>query len=261
MLSLDSLKLFVTNQGKGEPTLVFLHYFSGAAASWQWVIEPLKADFHCVALDLPGFGSAPPLAEPTLQNYSAFIQEALGQLGVRRCVLIGHSMGGKLALQAATDGIDGLEQVILVAPSPPTQEPMPEEERDRMLRNHQNPDVASTTVDGAAQQTLPAIRRAIAIRTHIQAEDKTWRWWLLDGMNHSIAEPVSQLQMPVTVIASKDDPVIPWETIHPEVMAVLAQGELISYTDVGHLIPLEVPERLAESIYHTVNSASSTQTL
>ena len=157
-------------------------------------------------------------------------------------------MGGKIALQAAADGIEGLEQVILVAPSPPTQEPMPDEERDRMLQDHHNPEVASTTVDGAAQQPLPAIRRAIAMRTHTQAEDQTWRWWLLDGMNHSIAEQMSAVQLPVTVIASKDDPVIPWETIQTEVMGCLPQSKLVTYTHVGHLLPLEVPVPLAESI-------------
>ncbi|MGD1929379.1 MAG: alpha/beta fold hydrolase [Leptolyngbyaceae cyanobacterium] len=242
-------KLSLTNQGNGQVTLVFLHYFSGAAASWQWVTDHLKADFHCVALDLPGFGDAPPLAEPSLENYSAFIQTALSQLGIDRLVLIGHSMGGKLALQVAADGpVAGLAQVILVAPSPPTQEPMPAEERDRMLKDHHQPDVASTTVDSAAQQTLPELRRAIAIRTHTQTEDRTWRWWLLDGMNHSIADQMSTIQVPVTVIASADDPVIPWATIQQDVMQLLPQAELIELSEVGHLIPLEVPEQLAQSI-------------
>ncbi len=241
-------KLSLIAQGEGDITLVFLHYFSGAAVSWQWVIDQLKGDFHCLALDLPGFGNAPPLADPNLKSYSTFIQSALSQLGIRRCVLIGHSMGGKLALQAAADCIDGLKQIILVAPSPPTQEPMPDEERDRMLQDHHSPPVAETTVDSAAHQKLPESRRAIAIRTHTQAEDRTWRWWLLEGMNHSIAEQMTQIQIPVTVIASVDDPVIPWDTIQQEVVGLLPQSELVKLSEVGHLIPLEMPDQLAQTV-------------
>ncbi|MEM9768694.1 MAG: alpha/beta fold hydrolase [Cyanobacteria bacterium P01_D01_bin.71] len=119
MMNFNGEKLSLISQGRGDLTFVFLHYFSGAAASWQWIIERLKADFRCVALDLPGFGKTPPLAKPSLQSYSAHIKEVISQLRINRCVLIGHSMGGKMALQAAADGIDGLEQVVLVTPSPP----------------------------------------------------------------------------------------------------------------------------------------------
>ena len=247
--------LSATSQGSGKPTLVFLHYFSGAAASWQWVIDQLKSDFQCIALDLPGFGDAPPLAEPSLKNYSAFIRDTLTQLEVEQPLLVGHSMGGKIDLQLANDlEIDGLERVILVAPSPPTQEPMPKDERDRLLSNHQSPDVATTTVNSATQKTLSDDRQALAIRTHTEAEDRTWRWWLLDGMNHSIADRLGQIEVPVSVIAASDDPVIPLDIIKSDVMALLPNAELTQLLDVGHLIPLEAPKQLAQSIRQMVSS-------
>ena len=67
-------------------------------------------------------------------------------------------------------------------------------------------------------------------------------------MNHSIADPLQQIQVPVGVIASKDDPVIPWDTIQQDVMALLTDVTLTQLSGVGHLIPLEVPEQLANSI-------------
>ncbi|MEM8809379.1 MAG: alpha/beta hydrolase [Cyanobacteria bacterium P01_G01_bin.38] len=245
--------LSLISEGSRQPSLVFLHYFSGAAVSWQWVIEALKCDFQCIALDLPGFGDALPLAEPSLKSYSTFVRDALAQLELDRVVVIGHSMGGKIALQVAADSAsDTLERVILVAPSPPTQEPMPEDERNRLLSDHHNPDVATTTVNGATQEPLPKSRQTIAIRTHIQAEDRTWRWWLLDGMNHSIDDQLDQIRVPVTVMASVDDPVIPWDTIQHEVMALLPEAELTQLSDIGHLIPLEAPEQLAQSIRQAI---------
>ena len=61
-------------------------------------------------------------------------------------------------------------------------------------------------------------------------------------------ETLQQIQVPVGVIASKDDPVIPWDTIQQDVMALLTDVTLTQLSGVGHLIPLEVPEQLANSI-------------
>ncbi|MGB3201083.1 MAG: alpha/beta hydrolase [Nodosilinea sp.] len=237
------------DRGTGAPTLVFLHYFSGAAASWQWVIEALQSEFRCVALDLPGFGRQMPLPQPSLATYSTFVAEAIKALEIKQYVLIGHSMGGKIALQLASDTTDqGLQQVVLIAPSPPTQEPMPDDERQRLLENHPSPANAATTVDSGAQQSLPEPQRSTAIETHVQAANSAWRWWLLDGMNHSIADRLDRIQAPVTVLASEDDPVIPFDTIQQEVLDRMPQAKLVKLVGLGHLMPLEDPDAVAEII-------------
>jgi pimeloyl-ACP methyl ester carboxylesterase len=246
------------DQGKGEPTLVFLHYFGGAANSWQWVIQALEAEFRCVALDLPGFGQQPPLEEPSLQAYSDFVWEALAGLGVDHFVLVGHSMGGKIALQmAAASVLEEPHKVILVAPSPPTQEPMPEEERERLLQHHTDPENAETTVDQATLQPLSDTQRAIAIQNHTLATDSAWRWWLLEGMNQVISDRLRHLKTPVTVVASTDDPVIPFDILQSELIEKLPQAEMVKLSQVGHLLPLEAPERIAEVIHQRARSTET----
>ncbi|PZV20711.1 MAG: hypothetical protein DCF21_04170 [Leptolyngbya sp.] len=246
------------DQGNGSPTLVFLHYFSGAAASWQWVIDALP-EFRCVALDLPGFGHQMPLPNPSLAAYSTFVREAIVALEIEQFILIGHSMGGKIALQVAIDAIDRVpQQVVLMAPSPPTQEPMPENERQRMLHDHTNPDNAATTVDGATQRSLTSAQRAIAIQTHRQAADSAWRWWLLEGMNHSIADRLDRLTSPVTVVASEDDPVIAFGTIQQEVLDLIPQAQLVKLFGLGHLLPLEDPDVVAEILRQIAHATLAT---
>ncbi|MBE9108670.1 alpha/beta hydrolase [Nodosilinea sp. LEGE 07298] len=237
------------DRGTGSPTLVFLHYFSGAAVSWSWVIEALQSEFRCVALDLPGFGQQMPLPQPSLATYSTFVTEALNALDIKQCILIGHSMGGKIALQVASSTIaQDLQQVVLIAPSPPTQEPMPEDERQRLLQNHPSPDNAATTVDSGTQQPLSEPQRSTAIQTHMRAADSAWRWWLLEGMNHSIADRLDRIQVPVTVVASEDDPVISFDTIQQEVLDLIPQAQLVKLVGLGHLTPLEDPDAVAEII-------------
>lgn len=241
------------DQGEGQPTLVFLHYFGGAAASWQWVIQSLQADFRCIALDLPGFGEELPLDEPSLDNYSNFVWDALSGLGVEQFILIGHSMGGKIALQVAASSVFRVpQQLILIAPSPPTQEPMPADEKQRLLEHHPSEENAATTVDQATQQSLAPEQRAIAIQTHTQAHPSAWQWWLQTGMNHSIADQLDKIRVPITVIASPDDPVIPFDVLQQDLLTPIKQAQLVQLDGLGHLMPLEAPEQIAAAIRSAV---------
>lgn len=234
-------------QGSTSKTLVFLHYFGGAATSWQWVAEQLS-DYRCVAIHLPGFGGRAALDQPSLQTYADDVCQELARLEIEDYILVGHSMGGKIAIQIAASCDRTPSQVILVAPSPPTQEPMPAKEKERLLNKHPSQDNALTTVTKATQQSLSREQNELAVKTHIIVDNSAWRWWLLDGMNHSIADQVAQLSIPVTVIASEDDPVIPFDTIQSDVLNVLPNADLIATQGIGHLVPLEAADWLANQL-------------
>ena len=228
-----------------SPVLIFLHYFGGAARSWQWVTERLP-DYRCVALDLPGFGGTPPLDKPSIKGMADYVRQETERLGLTAFTLLGHSMGGKIALQVAADD-RRVEQLVLVAPSPPTVERMPDEEKERMLR-HPDRDEAATTVKNATWQALSAERHTLAVETQLEIDEATWRWWLQEGMNHSIADQVSQINVSIAVLASDDDPIIDQEAIQQEVMKILSSAQLVRTQGIGHLLPLEDPEWIAEQI-------------
>ncbi len=232
------------------PVLVFLHYFGGAARSWQWVTERLADNYRCVVLDLPGFGGASPLDRPSIEGMADYVRRETERLGLTAFTLLGHSMGGKIALQVAADDSPGdqrVQQLVLIAPSPPTVEQMPDAEKERMLR-HPNREEAETTVKNATRRSLSAEQQTLAVETQLEIDEATWRWWLLVGMNHSIADQVGQINVPITVLASDTDPVIDSDTIQQEVMGVLPRAKLKRTQGVGHLLPLEDPEWVAEQI-------------
>ncbi len=237
---------FYQQGSRGKP-IVLLHYFGGAAKSWQWVISELSSNYQCFALNLPGFGNTEPLTKPSIENFTQWILKAIESLGLSNCTLVGHSMSGKLALSVAAKNIGKVERVVLVAPSPPTREPMEESECERMLK-HPNLSEAEKTVEGSVKNVLTNERQSLAIETQLIVDHNTWRWWLLDGMNHSIADRVAQVKIPVHLLASKDDPVIPFQPLCAELKNLLPNIQIDTVKGVGHLLPLEDPKWLASQI-------------
>lgn len=233
-------------------TLVFLHYFGGAADTWQWVAYELASQYRSLAINLPGFGGTEPLEEPSVKNFATYVLEVLTEMNVTECVLIGHSMGGKVAMQIAADAPQGLiEQLILLAPSPPTLERMPEAEKQQMLV-HPSAEAATANIKKNSVQPLTTDAYEIAVATNYIVDGNTWRWWIEDGMTRSIADQVSNLSMPVTVLASKDDKAITMDMLKNDVMPNLKGARLIETQGLGHLYPLEQPGWVAEMIRQLV---------
>lgn len=238
---------------RDKPVLVFIHYFGGSAQSWKWVIPFLAPDYFCIALTLPGFGGTAISQQPSVAYYAAFIEQELELLGIKKYNLIGHSMGGKIALQVAlNDSKKMLQQVLLLAPSPPTIEAMPEKEKERMLQ-HPNEEVEKATVRHVTLIPLTDEQFALAVHTQSIIEERVWKWWILEGMNTPLSPDTRQLTMPVTLLVSVDDPCITPKMINEEVIPnIPAEAQLMIYKKIGHLYPLEAPEWLADVIQSAI---------
>ncbi|MEO3761224.1 alpha/beta fold hydrolase [Mycobacterium sp. B14F4] len=87
--------------GTGSPPLFFVHGFACNATDWQAQIDTLKTRTTVVACDLPGHGSRPGTpAECTIEAYGKAVTGALAGLKLPPTVLVGHSMGCRVVLEA-----------------------------------------------------------------------------------------------------------------------------------------------------------------
>lgn len=233
---------------KSEITdLVFIHYFGGSASSWQWVTPALHPHYNCICVNLPGFGNAPPIAQPTIEKMSAVICRELTKRSISSFAMVGHSMGAKLALYAAARCAIKPKHIILVAPSPPSFEPITEEAREKMLElpNKQN---SMEAVTSASRLSLSPEKFDLAVNNRIQTDPATWRWWILEGMNESIVNELPKIHCSISLIASQSDPIIQPATIQTEVIDRLPITNVSWTSNIGHLIPLEAPHWLAQEI-------------
>ena len=131
---INDIELNVCDQGLGEQVLFFLHYWGGSLRTWGEVIKRLENHFRCIAYDHRGWGNsdAPPSGY-RMEDLAHDAEGLIRKLGLRRYVLIGHSMGGKVAQLLASWHPAGLEGLLLVAPSPPVPMTVTEEQRKRMI--------------------------------------------------------------------------------------------------------------------------------
>jgi pimeloyl-ACP methyl ester carboxylesterase len=109
----------------GAPTVLCLHGLGSSAVSWQRFADALSSDHRVLAVDLPGHGRSPRAGRSVaVQSNSLLLQRVLEQVGP--AVLVGHSMGGALAvLQAFARPASVRGLVLLAAPMPRTPwEPM-----------------------------------------------------------------------------------------------------------------------------------------
>ena len=102
------------------PGLLFLHGFLGSKNDWNPIVDPLKDDFCCLAVDLPGHGDTT-VADDSLyrmENVASALTDLTGELGLSRPQVVGYSMGGRLALYLAVNHADSFSGFVLESASP-----------------------------------------------------------------------------------------------------------------------------------------------
>ena len=114
LITPEGRRLAWTETGQGAVTLVFVHGWCGDRGAWRHQMSVLREDYRCVALDLAGHGATSPLPSEAV-SVQALAQDVLAVLGAldrQRVVLIGHSLGGPVVVEAAIAAPQRIEAVI-----------------------------------------------------------------------------------------------------------------------------------------------------
>ncbi len=100
------------------PPLVFVHGLSSYMSFWEYQIPEFAKTHRVLALDLPGFGaSGRPDAPYTPPWYADVVDNWLGSMGVVSAVVVGHSMGGQIAMTLALNHPNRVHALVLSAPA------------------------------------------------------------------------------------------------------------------------------------------------
>jgi len=111
----DGLRIHYKRAGHG-PTVVLLHGSASSLHHFQGVAAVLSASYEVIRPDLPGWGLTGPRADRNyrIPTYAATVARFLDVLGVRRCAVVGNSLGGNIAWNLALDRTELVSSLVLV---------------------------------------------------------------------------------------------------------------------------------------------------
>ena len=99
---IDGMKINYVEQGQGEPVLM-LHGWGSSILPFTAIINLLSIKYRVIAVDFPGCGKSDTMKEPwTVDDYCDFALKFCTELSIENPILIGHSHGGRTALELAT---------------------------------------------------------------------------------------------------------------------------------------------------------------
>jgi pimeloyl-ACP methyl ester carboxylesterase len=254
--------VFYREEGEGS-VVVLLHGIAGCSATWDAVLPRLAARHTVVAPDLLGHGeSAKPRGDYSLGAYASGVRDLLAVLGHDRVTVVGHSLGGGVAMQFAYQFPEWCERLVLVGSGGLGKEVSP------LLRALSAPGaeyvlalLLNSRLHGWARSVGTTVGR-VGIRGD-QLMTELWNSYsrLTDvraqrAFFHtirSVIDPAGQrvsardrlylaADMPTLIVWGDKDSVIPVE--HAAIAHELIPGSRLEiFEGCGHFVPIEAPER------------------
>lgn len=114
----NGLEIAYIEEGEGETTIIFVHGLG--SNKWAWVknmdLGLTQSSMRCIALDLPGYGQSSTGDFPYSMSYFAdVVKDFIEKLGLKNVILVGHSMGGQIAMTLVLKAFQPIKKLILVA--------------------------------------------------------------------------------------------------------------------------------------------------
>jgi pyruvate dehydrogenase E2 component (dihydrolipoyllysine-residue acetyltransferase) len=252
----DGRELNILLAGTGDaPPLVFLHGLGGSQSTWQVVLGDLVEQHRVAAIDLPGHGTSDRSAEAdySITGIAHAIAEAVGKLGLSRPIVVGHSLGGAVALRIAIEQ-PKLIQGVVALDSAGLGEEISSELTD-LMGGQAGTDTARGLLQLFYQDQKLVNERGVAEMAQMQLADGAW------AAQQSVANAAfasgRQLQaarldpaavsVPVLLIWGEHDRVIPARHAI-EALTRFPDASLAIVPNVGHVPQVENPNRTATLI-------------
>ena len=244
-----------SSRGDGGPTVFLLHGIGGAKEYWTLQLDVLaRAGYRAIAWDMPGYGQST-LVEPyTFSALAKSLERLIDHVAPHRTMLLGHSMGGMVALEALALFPRKIAGAILSCTSPAFGKPDGEWQQ-AFLQQRLAPldagqsmsEIAPILVRGmvAADADAAAVRHAIEIMSAVPPT--TYRLALRALMSFDRRPLLPAITVPTLALAGEVDP-----NASPTVMQKMAEkipgATYACLSQTGHLASLEQPEAFNEAV-------------
>jgi pimeloyl-ACP methyl ester carboxylesterase len=262
------------DSGAGKETLVLIHCLGSYAPAWLMNIGPLSESNRVIALDLPGYGKSTKIADNyTLSHFAESVSMLMNKLEVASATVIGHSMGGQIAIHLANSYPKLVERLVLSAPAGFEQFT----DQDKMLfRATVSAEAIAATPEAMVRQNMQATFYEITPDADFMIEDRLQMMKEPEFENYARAQAESVFAMlnepvwdimpnitqPVLVVFGLQDALIPNPYLHPALTTEgvandgserLQNSTLKLIDDAGHFVHFEKPDEFNGAVLEFLN--------
>jgi pimeloyl-ACP methyl ester carboxylesterase len=267
-------RIHYLERGSG-PTLLLINGLGGNMRTFTHsVLERLAGEFRVVLMERPGSGESTrgPRASARVRAQAEIVSAFIRTVGLERPVLVGHSLGGAVALSLALKHPEQVGGLALVAPLANVQETVPAVFRRLVITSGALRNLAAWTV----ATPVSILRRARALDTIFGPDPvppdyatagggllglrpKSFRAASEDlvALKDELPEMVGrypELKLPVGILYGTGDRVLD-HRLHGVDVAAKINGAELELIEGGHMIPLTAPDRVAEFIRRVANKS------
>lgn len=186
------MQIFHREYGKPgeEPPLLFLHGLFGSSANWRGIARRFENDHHVLVPDLRNHGQSPHDPDVSYAAQAADVAELLDRCGAPAAILVGHSMGGKVAMHLALHHAERVAALVCVDIAPVA---YPVDRFGPVFEGLAAVEPQSLVSRQQADERLAPFLSARALRSYLLqnlVKDETgWRWRLnLDALERGMVE-------------------------------------------------------------------------
>lgn len=279
---LDSITIGYTEAGRGKETMILLHGLGGTRGHWMRNLPGLSQHYRVLALDLPGYGQSQLQrlpAENLLLYFSKAVVALMDSLAIQQAHLVGHSMGGQLAMLLALEQPHRVSSLTLAAPAGiETFTPQeaaglkayaaasfPQKQSEEQVRQ-----AWAMNFSAMPPETEPLIRARLALNESDYFP--TYAQVLQGGVSGMLEAPVAsrleEIKVPALILFGAEDKLIPNRYLHPnlttEAIAQQAQtaiphSKLVLLPAAGHMLQFEQPEAFNKALLQFLKLNSTTK--
>jgi sigma-B regulation protein RsbQ len=250
VLASDGLKIVCEVRGKGDTALIFLHGWCGDREYWKNQADAFANDYRVITLDQAGHGeSGKDRKSWTVGDLADDVKAVVKTLGLKRVILVGHSMGGPVALAAAKRLPGTVVGVIGVDTIQNVEVKMPEEATKKFLQSFES-DFKGTMRGGMngllSEKVDPELKKWLSTRA--EAQDQKMALGLMrDMMGLDQKANLKDAKVPVRCINSAGG----YQFHAPTAVDVnkkYADYNAVLIDEVGHYPMLEKPAEFNQKL-------------
>ena len=166
---------------QGKP-LIILHGLFGSLGNWGWHSKQLAESFRVIGVDLRNHGDSPHEAEMDYQLMAEDVRDLLEHLNIKQCAILGHSMGGKVAMQLALHHPELISRLV-VADIAPAEYPKAADGHLKILEGMTHLDLGALTSRKDAEVKLSEfveseVTRKFILTNLTRNQDAAYEWRL-----------------------------------------------------------------------------------